>query len=645
MHNVEGRPATSRSWIVRAAVLPAPAWLILSVFIFPNPLPIKLALAMMLFVGVLAPAAGLLLVAFAAPLGQLAGQFVGAESFRLSEALVIAFLTGWLLHPRADRPGPRVPAAVGWLFAFTILGSIAGLAWQIGDFRGEIGRTLDVLVPSYFDKELAGDRLGLADAARLLEGLALAAVTVSLFRERPRLANLIPAASGAAAVIAGISSVLLWRGIAPAAVLPRYARIGYRISAHVPDVNAAGSYFAMILCLALGMTLRPGERYRGAWAAVSCASAAGLWLSRSRTAFGAAAVVLLVTATWTVLSRRKAVVRAGAIGAALLVAVIVIAVRVHQSNFGVDYRQQFLETSVRMIEARPLFGVGIGQYYRASAMFLSPQLAWNYGTENAHNNFLQIGGELGVVGLALFVTWLGIGLARAVIALKAAPGDLRLLGATAGLVAFIGTWLGSHPLLVDEVAFPFWIQFGLMMALAGAALLNRAESATAAAANRAPRIRTNAAVAVIGVCLAIAAMRATRPPIRPAVSPDVDGFYGWETSGDGARFRWSHQFASVFVPSEARRVSIPISVPAGLHMTGSLEVEVMIGGVFQVRQTMSGGRTSIDLGLAGITAPSRFKRIDLKTNREWQPALYIPGNSDLRSVGVQVGECQWFSAR
>jgi O-antigen ligase len=644
MSSVEERPAPWRSWIVRAAVLPAPAWLTVSVFIFPNPLAIKLALATVLFVSVVAPSAGLLTVAFAAPLGQFFAQFAGAEGFRVSEALVVAFLVGWLLRPPDERAGPRVPAAVGWLFACAILGSIAGLVWQLGEFRGEIDRALDVLVPSYFDKGLVADRMGLADGARLLEGLGLVAATVSLFRTRPRLANLIPAASGAAAVVAGISSVLLWRGIAPASVLQRFARIGYRVSAHVPDVNAAGSYFAMIFCLAVGMTVRPSERHRGAWAVVSCASAAGLWLSRSRTAFGFAAAVLLVAATWTVLSRRRLAVQVSAIGAALLVALLVTAIRVHQSNFGVDYRQQFLETSVRMIEARPLFGVGIGQYYRSSAMFLSPELAWNYGTENAHNNFLQIGGELGLIGLALFIAWIAIGLARAVLALKAAPLDLRLLGATAGIIAFIGTWLGSHPLLVDEVAFPFWIQFGLMMALAGSVLLNRTP-ATLSAAGRTSPAWTTAVVWVVGICLALATMRTTRASLRPAVSADVDGFYGWEAANDGTRFRWSHQFASVFVPSEARRVTIPLSVPSELQMAEPLQVEVMVGGIFQMRRVVSGATASIDLGLAGITAPSRFKRIDLKVNREWQPALSIPGSQDLRLVGVRVGECQWSSVR
>jgi hypothetical protein len=37
---------------------------------------------------------------------------------------------------------------------------------------------------------------------------------------------------------------------------------------------------------------------------------------------------------------------------------------------------------------------------------------------------------------------------------------------------------------------------------------------------------------------------------------------------------------------------------------------------------------------------TRFKRIDLKMDRTWQPALHIAGSGDLRNVGIQVGECE-----
>jgi O-antigen ligase len=45
----------------------------------------------------------------------------------------------------------------------------------------------------------------------------------------------------------------------------------------------------------------------------------------------------------------------------------------------------------------------------------------SYGSENAHNNFLQIGAELGLVGFGTFSVWIGAAVARSVRALLRAP--------------------------------------------------------------------------------------------------------------------------------------------------------------------------------------------------------------------------------
>ena len=279
-------------------------------------------------------------------------------------------------------------------------------------------------------------------------------------------------------------------------------------------------------------------------------------------------------------------------------------------------------------------------------MFLSPQLAWNYGSENAHNNFLQIGAEIGLVGLGLFVAWIGVGLARTATALAIAPHDARLLGLAAGITAFVATWLSSHPLLVEEVAVPFWIQFGLTVALAGSAQLNSTAAVSARSTEGAPRAWPRTAAALVaGLCLVMAATRVGRNPIGPPASADVDGFYGWETASDGARFRWSRQFASLFVPANVPRIRIPVRVPSELRMSRPLEVDVMIGGVFHNRATIQCSWAMIEVGPPPVPPPTTFQRIDLKVNVAWQPALYIPGNADLRSVGVQVGEIQLGATR
>ena len=70
-----------------------------------------------------------------------------------------------------------------------------------------------------------------------------------------------------------------------------------------------------------------------------------------------------------------------------------------------------------------------------------------------------------MVGFAAFTVCLGIAIVRALRALVRKPDDVRLLGITGGVLAYLGTCLSGHPFLVGEVAYPFWIQFGLMTAI------------------------------------------------------------------------------------------------------------------------------------------------------------------------------------
>jgi hypothetical protein len=607
---------------------------------------IRSVAALTLGVTLVSPPAGLLLTAAIAPFGELIAAAIGATNFRISEMVVLAFLTGWLLRWLPDRRGPRLAApAAWWLFAITVAASIVGLAWQLGRYPGELPGEIDQLVHGYF---YSFERIGLVNGARLLEGLALAAATVILFRRHPSLANTLPLALAAPASLAALSSVLLWRGVGTAAALQRYKQIGYRVSAHVGDVNAAGSYFAMIVCVALGMAVRDRGRRRALWLCLAAASSGGLWFSESRSALGAAGAVVIVGVLWASTTRFRPRARAGVLAVVLLALLGGAAVRgrlleADPDYRGVGFRQQFVQTSVRMIAARPLFGVGEGQYYLSSPLFLSPELASSYGAENAHNFFLQVGGELGLVGLVLFAIVLLSPLARTARALAYAPRDARLLGVGGGVTGFLITCLTGHPFLVGEVAYPFWMLFGLMAALAGATLLSEAASAGRSHPSRstppAPSWLAAAAAIVIVVASPIAMAKAA---VGPSASQAVDGFYPWETLEDGTRFRWTGPYASLFVPAEVTRVEIPVRLPTDDRSIRAMGVEAMTGGVGRGRTLVDARWAIISLPLTPVAPPIQFKRIDLRVDRVWQPALYIAGSADMRKVGVQVGEPRLF---
>jgi hypothetical protein len=350
---------------------------------------------------------------------------------------------------------------------------------------------------------------------------------------------------------------------------------------------------------------------------------------------------VLWVATARIPARPRAAALALLVIALLGVALIRARMLEHDPTYrGAGFREQFVETSVRMIEARPLFGVGIGQYRRMSPLFLSPQLAWTYGTENAHNYFLQLGSELGLVGLGLFLLWIGAAIARAIRAMTMLPRDWRLLGVSAGVLVFVMTCLSGHPLLVAEVAWPFWIQFGLMIALAESAWLNNAPreyaSDRSTAASRGWPRWAAAAAAIVIVCVgpALTADAAIDPPKLPA----VDGFYAWETPDDGVPFRWTGPYASLFVPAAVTDVDIPVRLPVDGQNVRPMGVEIMTAGIDRGRTIIGATWTVIHLRLPDAVPPTRYKRIDLKVDRVWQPALLVAGSADMRQVGVQVGE-------
>jgi O-antigen ligase len=636
------RPAIVwRSLVLRMALLAVPAWFTIAVLIFRVPVSIKLIVAFVLAMSLVSPVAGLLTVAALAPLGTLLSQYAGDGNFRMSEAMVLAFVTGWLLHALKDRPGPGVPSTIGWLLAAAIAASVGGVAWQFRRYPGELAETGKLLFFAYYRLI---DRIGVLDGARLIEGLALAAATVTLFRQRPQVAVTLPMALAASATVAAASALLLWWGIAPPAILARHARIGYRVSAHVADVNAAGSYYAMTLCLVVGMAARAAGIRRALWLVAALATALGLWLSVSRSAAAAAAIVIALAVAWKTTASWRPSTRAIALGSVLAAALVLGGARVHlleqdPTYPGARFRTQFNATSLRMIAARPLFGVGVGQYYRTSPLFLSPQLAWAYGAENAHNYFLQVGAELGVLGLALFCAWAGVVLWRAMNAIASEPHDVRLLGAAGGVLVLLLTCLTGHPLLVDEVAFPFWIQFGLVAGLSGSVLLN---ADLTAARPRAPSRRPQAlplAVAASVVCVVLLApVSAAMGTVEPAASQSVDGFYGLETDDEGTRFRWTEDYASLFVPADVTHVYIPVRLPTDRRAIAPIGVEVATAGVKQSRTLVDRSWSFLAVRVPDVLPPARFKRIDLKMDRTWQPALYIAGSADMRRVGIQVGE-------
>jgi hypothetical protein len=426
------------------------------------------------------PQSGLLALAVLAPWGQVGSRMLNSQ-MRGAEALVLAFLAGallrgWTLREFRVFPSNRLEFAAA-IFGFVVAASCAEQIWvtQIQrDFAWPFAHDILAYTGSSYLTSFQGFGT-IFNAMLLLEGVALLLFVARYTREQPGFADrlivaiMAGAASTAALTVWYVTAELFKTGQAQARLIEFLAV--HRWSVHVSDVNAAGSFFAMGMFIALGMALK-STRYRWAWTMTALVLGGTTWMTHSRTAFVAVVLMMACTASAITIGRMIGVGKTIAITAAATIALGVAIWNflgpeyfAPQTQAAVRIRWLFLGTTWRMLVADPLFGVGIGQYFLWSNEFSIPELLGYYQRENAHNNFAQIAGELGVVGLICFASVLAGALWRR----EEKPGTYSavtpaLLGAT----AFILTWLGGHPLLVEEVAYPFWLTLGVATTLVAA---------------------------------------------------------------------------------------------------------------------------------------------------------------------------------
>ena len=137
-------------------------------------------------------------------------------------------------------------------------------------------------------------------------------------------------------------------------------------------------------------------------------------------------------------------------------------------NFAVNQnRHQIWQANIDMIKERPLFGWGYGNYKQ----FREPYYARYPAADthaHAHNNFLQVWVDSGLVGLLafLFLLWriLGSGW-QAYHSLPVEEEPLRslTLGGTLSLVGFLLGGLTQYNFGDAEVVIVFWTMTGILM--------------------------------------------------------------------------------------------------------------------------------------------------------------------------------------
>lgn len=567
------------------------------------------------------PDAGLCILAFAVPVAHWTGRtWNGSAAW--PEILVLAFAAGYSARMlRGDRR-PHPPDSLQtpiWIFAALVIFSLAErvlvLYWSTGG--AALTEHLRVAAAEYFVAPGAFPEL---DAAmRLVEGLFLlraASAIAHAHEEFPtRLVRLFVAGAAAAALL---NLWRIWQGALrfedPVPVFFDYlTRLRYNV--HYPDVNAAGSYFVMALLAGTGVLLSTKQ---AGWIVALGLIASSVVLSGSRAALlaGICSGLLWVIAQWKLRRTSKpGRWRPRKIWLVLLAASVVLTVvyvgtkrNLTPTSTALQIRMEFARTTLRMVEAHPAFGVGVGRYPAQSDRFSSPVLLEQYGLarENAHNNFLQILGELGMLGFVAFlwVLWATAQRAHRLLSVQTNP---EAFGVVAGVLAFVLTWLSGHPLLIDEPAMLFWLLLGTMAGwspeISPKAAQNKARPLIS---ENTRRIATFLALLTLALSLPL---RARQQLSEADLEHQGIGLSNWYVSDDGVRYRLAGSSATVFVPSSARAVRIPLRATPP---RSELAVSVYLNGRLANLVNVPGDRWhQLELRLPADPSAPRFSRVDL----------------------------------
>lgn len=519
-----------------------------------------------------------------------------------------------------------------------------------------------------------------------LEGLALLWLVVT----EPRgAAGVMPLLKAAVAGCSAVAAIGLWQWWTGRGLLRFWVEQNpdlTRINATFTDVNGLASYLALMVPVALALSAggQTGLR-RWGWRAAAALSAVAIVFTASRAAWVSLAAGLLGygwaeralglggRTRWNGWRAALGVLVTVLVGLGVLTAFATVRdVRLRDQdsytnallytlnlNAPLDERLKgrlaLWSAAGAMVRHAPVFGIGVGRFYKDVAHYAVDQAALPRPQENAHNYFLQVAAELGLVGL---LGLLGLLVAAILPALRAAVGsDPRrpvppsfghgsagtsieeasrqsvALGTAIGLGVYLLTWLTGHPLLVREGQFAFWPMVGAA-ALLGAPTVAGSGCQVSWSSWSATRRRTLPYAVALGL-VAIAASvpwRASSQAARVDLSRMPSGLHDPEVDAHGRPFRWTLEHAVFYVPRDAQVFTLELRsvAPFAQWVTVVLDGQV----VDRLRLDDHAWRR-IPYRLPQHRSPARYHRFELDVDPPWRAPR------DPRILGVMLGEWAW----
>jgi O-antigen ligase len=249
-----------------------------------------------------------------------------------------------------------------------------------------------------------------------------------------------------------------------------------RATAAFPNANVFGVYLSAIAPLIIGPALFFYKGKKKIIMLAGCALAVvgiGLTLSRGT------AMALYLSVLFLCLMRKSRILSAGLI-ILLLIFPFIMPQNIRDWAAQVNYnpvrfmlnddRISVYKNALNMIKHHPVVGVGINTFSKNYLAYKLPEPDWGKTGDSmyAHNHFLQMAGETGLIGLALFFLFLFILFRDNLRTYRLLDdGYLKIvtLSLAACLMAFLVNGLTETSLYYARVAMIFWYLAGVSLSL------------------------------------------------------------------------------------------------------------------------------------------------------------------------------------
>lgn len=249
-----------------------------------------------------------------------------------------------------------------------------------------------------------------------------------------------------------------------------------RATAAFPDANVLAIYLSPSVALVFGLALHYYKKWkRVLMCVVGVLILIGIYLAFSRAAALAAFISLLLLG---IVKKNKLLI--GILIVLILLTPVILPTSIKNWAKSIDYnplvfmlnadRLSMYANTVNMIKHHPIIGVGVNTFSLNYASYKLPETG-NAKTGDsiyAHNNFLHMAGEIGLLGLCMFV-WLLIRLFKTCFDNYKKCTDeyikILTLSLIVSLVAFLINGLTETSLYYSRVAIIFWYLVGFVLSI------------------------------------------------------------------------------------------------------------------------------------------------------------------------------------